>query len=75
MHAIRGTDAAGQIAPDLTHIASRSTLGAGTLANTPDNLAVWIQDPQHAKPGNQMPPSPLQTEDVHAVVAYLETLR
>jgi len=74
-HAIRGTEAAGQIAPDLTHIASRSTLGAGTLANTPDNLAAWIQDPQHAKPGNQMPPNPLPTEDVHAVVAYLDTLR
>jgi len=74
-HAIRGTEAAGQIAPDLTHIASRSTLGAGTLANTPDNLAAWIQDPQHAKPGNQMPPNPLPTEDVRAVVAYLDTLR
>jgi cytochrome c oxidase subunit 2 len=74
-HAIRGTEAAAQVAPDLTHIASRSSLGAGTLANTPENLAAWIQDPQHAKPGNQMPPNPLPTEDVRTVVTYLETLR
>jgi cytochrome c oxidase subunit 2 len=74
-HAVRGTEAAGQVAPDLTHIASRSTLGAGTLANTPENLAAWIQDPQHSKPGNQMPSNPLPTEDVRAVVTYLETLR
>ena len=66
---------AGQLAPDMTHIASRSTLGAGTLANTPDNLAASIQDPQHAKPGNQMPPNPVPTEDVRAMVAYLEALR
>jgi cytochrome c oxidase subunit 2 len=74
-HTIRGTDAAGQIAPDLTHIATRSTLGAGTLPNTPDNLAAWIRDPQRVKPGNQMPPNPLSAEDLQAVVAYLETLR
>ena len=74
-HAIRGTEAAGQIAPDLTHIATRSTLGAGTLPNTPQNLTAWIQDPQRMKPGNQMPANPLPTEDVQALVAYLETLR
>jgi cytochrome c oxidase subunit II len=74
-HAIRGTEAAGQIAPDLTHIATRSTLGAGTLPNTPENLAAWIQDPQRVKPGNQMPATPLAPDDVRALVAYLETLR
>jgi len=74
-HAILGTEAAGQIAPDLTHIATRSTLGAGTLPNTPQNLAAWIQDPQRMKPGNQMPANPLPEEDVQALVAYLETLR
>jgi cytochrome c oxidase subunit 2 len=74
-HAIRGTDAAGQIAPDLTHIATRSTLGAGTLPNTPENLAAWIRDPQRVKPGNQMPPNPLTDADLQSLVAYLETLR
>jgi cytochrome c oxidase subunit 2 len=74
-HAVRGTEAAGQIAPDLTHIATRSTLGAGTLPNTPENLAAWIQDPQRMKPGNQMPANPLPAADLEALVAYLETLR
>ena len=74
-HAIRGTEAAGQIAPDLTHIATRSTLGAGTLPNTPENLAGWIRDPQSMKPGNQMPPNPLTDAELEALVAYLETLR
>jgi cytochrome c oxidase subunit 2 len=74
-HTIRGTDAAGQVAPDLTHIATRSTLGAGTLPNTPENLAAWIRDPQRIKPGNQMPPNPLAAEDLQALVAYMDTLR
>lgn len=74
-HTIRGTDAAGQIAPDLTHIATRSTLGAGTLPNTAENLTAWIRDPQRIKPGNQMPPNPLGDDDLAALVAYLETLR
>jgi cytochrome c oxidase subunit 2 len=74
-HAIRGSAAAGQIAPDLTHIATRSTLGAGTLPNTRENLAAWIRDPQRFKPGNQMPPNPLAADELEALVAYLGTLR
>jgi cytochrome c oxidase subunit II len=74
-HAIRGTAAAAQIAPDLTHLATRRTLGAGTLSNTPENLAAWIRDPQRVKPGNQMPPNQLAADDLEALVAYLETLR
>jgi cytochrome c oxidase subunit 2 len=74
-HTVRGTDAAGQAAPDLTHIAARSTLGAGTLTNTPEHLATWIQDPQRSKPGNQMPPNPLPPDDIQALIAYLESLR
>jgi cytochrome c oxidase subunit 2 len=74
-HTIRGTDAAGQVAPDLTHLATRSNLGAGTLDNTPEHLAAWIRDPQSVKPGNQMPANPMPESDLQALVAYLETLR
>lgn len=74
-HTVRGTEAAGQVAPDLTHIGSRSTLGAGTLPNTTEHMARWIRDPQGSKPGNQMPPNPLQADAIQALVAYLETLR
>ena len=45
-HAIRGSDAAGILGPDLSHLMSRRTLAAGFLANTPGNLAGWIADPQ-----------------------------
>ena len=74
-HTVRGTDAHGQIAPDLTHFASRRTLGAGTLPNTPEHLAAWVRDPQASKPGNQMPPNPLMSADIDALVAYLGALR
>jgi cytochrome c oxidase subunit 2 len=74
-HAIRGTDAHGQVAPDLTHVATRSTIGAGTLPNTSEHLRDWIRDPQRSKPGNQMPPNPLAAEDLQALLAYMGTLR
>jgi cytochrome c oxidase subunit 2 len=74
-HAIRGTAAAGTRGPDLTHMASRRTIAAGTLTNTPANLGRWITDPQAIKPGNKMPRAPLTPDQLTAVVAYLGTLR
>jgi cytochrome c oxidase subunit 2 len=74
-HTIRGTSAHGQVAPDLTHMATRSTIGAGTLPNTPDHMRDWVHDPQASKPGNQMPANPLPAEDLEALLAYLGTLR
>ena len=74
-HTVRGTEAHGQIAPDLTHLATRSTLGAGTLPNTPAHLGAWIRDPQASKPGNQMPANPLKDDEIEALLAYLGTLR
>jgi cytochrome c oxidase subunit 2 len=74
-HTVRGTSAAARLGPDLTHVATRSTLGAGTLPNTPENLAKWIADPQHVKPGNRMPPTGLSPEEINAVVAYLQVLK
>jgi len=74
-HTVLGTEAHGQAGPDLTHIATRRTLGAGTLPNTGAHLAAWVRDPQSSKPGNQMPPNPLAGDDLQALLAYLETLR
>jgi cytochrome c oxidase subunit 2 len=74
-HTIRGTDARGKVGPDLTHIGSRISIGAGTFSNTPSNLAIWITDSQSVKPGNLMPPIPLSPADLEAVVAYLEGLK
>ena len=74
-HAIRGTSATGALGPELTHLASRRTLGAGILPNTRGTLAGWIADPQSIKPGVHMPPSDLTGEQLQALVVYLETLR
>jgi cytochrome c oxidase subunit 2 len=74
-HAVQGTSAGAHMGPDLTHVASRSTLGAGTVPNTRGYLAGWIMDPQHIKPGNHMPPTGLGDQELQAVLAYLETLK
>jgi cytochrome c oxidase subunit 2 len=74
-HTIRGTIALGRVGPDLTHIASRRTIAAGTLPNTRGHLAGWILNPQNLKPGTHMPPTQLSSEDLHALLAYLETLK
>ncbi len=73
-HAIGGTSATGQLGPDLTHLASRRTLAAGTLANNRGNLGGWITAPQQIKPGNHMPPTDLTGPDLQALLAYLATL-
>jgi cytochrome c oxidase subunit 2 len=74
-HSIQGTLAQGKRAPDLTHVASRRTIGAGTLPMNPGNLAAWIADPQKIKPGVNMPATPLSNDDLAAIVAYLGTLK
>jgi cytochrome c oxidase subunit II len=74
-HAIAGTPAGSRVGPDLTHLASRRTIAAGTLPNTRGNLARWIVNPQTIKPGTRMPPSQLPSGDLQALLAYLETLK
>ncbi len=74
-HTIRGTPAGSHVGPDLTHLATRHTIGAGTLPNTPGSLGGWILDSQRIKPGNRMPPNNLSGDDLNALLAYLETLK
>lgn len=74
-HTIRGTIAGSRVGPDLTHLASRQSIGAATLPNNPGSLAAWIADSQHIKPGNRMPPNPLSGDDLTALLAYLENLK
>jgi len=61
--------------PDLTHVASRPSIAGGTLPNTRGNLAGWILDPQHIKPGVRMPNQTLPAADLHALLDYLESLK
>lgn len=74
-HAIRGTPARGFVGPDLTHLASRTTLAGLTIPNSRGYLARWIVDSQHFKPGNQMPDFHLAGSRLDALVTYLESLR
>jgi cytochrome c oxidase subunit II len=77
-HLIRGEQRAVSptaIGPDLTHLATRRTLAAGTVPNTAGHLAGWISDPDGTKPGSLMPPTRLEPADLHALVAYLQILK
>jgi cytochrome c oxidase subunit 2 len=74
-HTVAGTPAAGNVAPDLTHVASRATIAAGTLPMSRAGLYAWVADPQGVKPGNNMPYVGLNADELHAVAAYLETLK
>lgn len=74
-HTVRGSDAAGQHGPDLTHLQSRRTIAAGTLRNTPDNLLLWIRHAQAVKPGNRMPDMALDDGEAAQLGAFLATLR
>ena len=73
-HSVRGTPAGGKTGPDLSHLMERRTIAAGTLPNTPGNLAGWIADPQHVKPGSRMPRTEVTPEQLQQIVAYLQTL-
>lgn len=72
-HRIAGTDANGTAGPDLTHVGSRRSLGAGILPNHRGTLMGWIGDSQAIKPGNRMPPyKMLSAQELTALATYLE---
>ena len=73
-HTVAGTVATGRFGPDLTHLASRDTIAAGPVQNTPENLRQWIADPNSMKPGVLMPSMHLNDHDLDAITAYLATL-
>jgi cytochrome c oxidase subunit 2 len=74
-HTIRGTDAGSRVGPELTHVASRGTIAAGTLENTRGHLAGWVVDSQKIKPGNRMPPINVEPSDLQALLDYLQSLK
>ncbi len=74
-HAVGGTAATPNIGPNLHRLADRQTLGAGVIANTPDDLAAWLRDPQAIKPASLMPNLKLSDDEIAALIAYLEAQR
>ena len=73
-HEIRGTRAAAQTGPDLTHVASRTTIASGILENNTANLRAWLANPPGEKPGSKMLNLNLSAEQIDQLVAYLQGL-
>jgi cytochrome c oxidase subunit 2 len=73
-HTIRGLSA-GVLGPDLTTFGSRTTLAAGILPNTLENVAAWVRNPVALKPGVKMPALGLSDAEARAVAAYLTSLK
>lgn len=75
-HRVAGSAAQGTIGPDLSHLGSRTTLGAGILPNTEETIARFIADPGAIKPGAKMPAfNMLPPEEIEAIAAYLKGLQ
>jgi len=75
-HRVAGSAAQGLSGPDLTHVGSRSSLGAGILPNNRGTLIGWIGDSQSIKPNNRMPSyRSLQAAELNALAAYMESLK
>ncbi len=72
-HRVAGTEANGLAGPDLTHVGSRLTLGAGILPNNRGTMMGWIGDSQSIKPGNRMPSyNMLSASELQAIALWLE---
>jgi cytochrome c oxidase subunit II len=74
-HTVRGTVANGRFGPDLTHLMSRATIASGAAENTPENLRLWLKDPEAIKPGSLMPAMKLADAELEALVQYMQSLR
>jgi cytochrome c len=74
-HLIPGiVDATGNVGPPLVHVGTRTYI-AGFFSNSPENMALWIQDPQRALPGNAMPRTGVTPQDARDITAFLYTLK
>ena len=73
-HAVQGVNTYNRVGPDLSHIGSRTSIAAGMLANTPENMIRWLRYTDTVKPGVAMPNLGLTQEEAEALTAYLETL-
>jgi cytochrome c oxidase subunit 2 len=74
-HQLRGSGANATVGPDLTHLATRSTLAALTVRNRPEQLAAWIRSPQSFKPGARMPDLGLSPAEARTLANFLDSLR
>ena len=73
-HAVQGVNTYNRTGPDLSHIGSRTSIAAGMLPNTRENMIRWLRYTDTVKPGVAMPNLGLSQEEAESLTAYLETL-
>jgi cytochrome c oxidase subunit 2 len=74
-HRIRGEAAPGRTGPDLTHLGSRLSLGAGILPNDVAGLESWLASHPVLKPDNRMPAFAFLSDvERQALAVYLASL-
>ena len=73
-HTIEGVSQ-GTLGPNLSHVASRTTIAAALMDRSDENLATWLRDPPALKPGSFMQDLNLTESEIDALVAYLQSLR
>lgn len=74
-HTIPGVvGSATRVGPPLEDVGSRQLI-AGTLPNTPENMARWLLHTQEVKPGTAMPQLEVGERDARDMAAYLATLK
>jgi cytochrome c1 len=74
-HIIPGINGAdGRVGPPLEKWAERVYI-AGKLPNNPENLILWLMNPQEIKPGTAMPNMDITEKEARDISAYLYTLR
>lgn len=74
-HSIPGVaSAGGRVASSLKGFGARSYI-AGRLANRPQTLARWIQDPKALVPDTAMPNMAVTPDDARDMAAYLLELK
>ncbi len=73
-HTVRGlTD--GPVGPDLTHFASRSSIGGGMFPRSDSTLAHWLLRANQLKPGSTMPGFPIPQKDLTVLIQWLQSLK
>ena len=74
-HTVQGTNAQGQVGPNLTHLQARSYFAGDIFTLNDNNLRTWLRDPQAAKPGANMRIRKLTEPEITSLIAYLDTLK
>jgi cytochrome c oxidase subunit 2 len=75
-HRVAGSDAAGTSGPDLSHVGSRLTIGAGLLDNSEESIARFISHAPLLKPVSRMPAyAGLTSEELTELARWLKALQ